>query len=109
MSFINEMICEKAEQRKALQAGYKRAVERFIDEMIREKVEQRKELQARYKRAVERSHEIRTMAIMPDQEDIRKKILARYNLEKTTLNREINDLGEEIWKLQKEREGKDNG
>lgn len=82
---------------------------RFIDQMIREKVEQRKALQARYKRAVERSHEIRTMAIMPDQEDARKIILARYNLEKTKLNREINDLGEEIWKLQKEREAKDNG
>lgn len=76
----------------------------FEAEMLKEKIERRKELQAMYKRAVERSHEIRTMAIMPDQEDIRKKILARYNAEKTKLNREINDLGEEIWKLQKEAE-----
>lgn len=76
----------------------------FEAEMLKEKIERRKELQAMYKRAVERSHEIRTMVIMPDQEDIRKKILARYNAEKTKLNREINDLGEEIWKLQKEKE-----
>ena len=79
-----------------------------IDEMIVEKTERRKELQAMYRRAVERSHEIRTMAIMPDQEGIRKQILARYNTEKTKLNREINDLGEEIWKLQKEKEAMEN-
>lgn len=76
----------------------------FEAEMLKEKIERRKELQAMYKRAVERSHEIRTRTIMPDQEDVRKKILARYNAEKTKLNREINDLGEEIWKLQKEAE-----
>lgn len=79
-----------------------------IDEMIVEKTERRKELQAMYRRAVERSHDIRTMTIMPDQEGIRKQILARYNTEKTKLNREINDLGEEIWKLQKEKEAGEN-
>lgn len=80
----------------------------IIDEQIREKTERRQELQAMYRRAVERSHEIRTMVIMSDQEGIRKQILARYNTEKTKLNREINDLGEEIWKLQKEKEAEEN-
>lgn len=76
----------------------------FRDEMIRERIEKRRELQQMYKHAADRSWEIRTKALPAEKEPVRKKILARYSVEKKVLNEQINELGDEIWRLQHEEE-----
>lgn len=77
----------------------------FLEEMIRERIEKRRELQRMYKHAAERSWEIRTKVVPAEKEPMRKKILARYSMEKKTLNEQINEQGDEIWTLQHECEG----
>ena len=76
----------------------------YREEMIRERIEKRRELQHMYKHAADRSWEIRTRVLPAEKEPIRKKILARYSVEKKVLNEQINELGDEIWKLQHEEE-----
>ena len=74
----------------------------FEEARIRELTEQRREMQRMYRRAVERYWDIKTRVIAPEKEDIRRKILNRYMLDKKTLNEGINDLGEQIWKMQRD-------
>lgn len=69
---------------------------------IRALIEKRREMQAMYQRAVERYWEIKTRVIAPEKEKIRKKILARYAIDKKTLNEDINELGERIWMMQRD-------
>lgn len=76
----------------------------MIDVQIKELIEKKRELQAMYKHAARRAQDIRTRVLPPEKESARRAILARYNTEKIALNREINDIGEELWKLQKEAE-----
>lgn len=76
----------------------------FAEQALRDKIEIRKEYQRMYKHSAERAHDIRTRVLPPEKEAVRKKILHRYTLEKKQLCEIINDLGEEIWKMQKEME-----
>ncbi|MBR6767384.1 MAG: hypothetical protein IKM02_05480 [Clostridia bacterium] len=69
---------------------------------IRELIEVKKELHRMYKHAVHRAQDIRTRVLPPEKEEVRKKILARYNLDKLVFNRQINEIGDEIWRLQHE-------
>lgn len=80
----------------------------MTDVQIRELIEKKRELQAMYRHAARRAQDIRTRVLPPENESMRRAILARYNTEKVALNREINDIGEELWKLQKEREAMNN-
>lgn len=82
----------------------------FAEQALRDKIEIRKEYQRMYKHSAERAHDIRTRVLPPEKEAVRKKILHRYTLEKRQLCEIINDLGEEIWKMQKEmEEARNNG
>ena len=81
----------------------------FAEQAIQDKIAIRREFQRMYRHSAERAHDIRTRVLPPEKEAARKKILARYNLEKKQLCEMINDLGEEIWMMQKELEGKNNG
>lgn len=82
----------------------------FAEQALRDKIEVRREYQRMYKHSAERAHDIRTRVLPPEKEAVRKKILHRYTLEKKQLCEIINDLGEEIWKMQKEmEEARNNG
>lgn len=81
----------------------------FAEQALRDKIEVRREYQRMYKHSAERAHDIRTRVLPPEKEAVRKKILHRYTLEKRQLCEIINDLGEEIWKMQKEMEARNNG
>lgn len=82
----------------------------FAEQALRDKIEIRREYQRMYKHSAERAHDIRTRVLPPEKEAVRKKILHRYTLEKKQLCEIINDLGEEIWKMQKEmEEARNNG
>lgn len=82
----------------------------FAEQALRDKIEIRREFQRMYKHSAERAHDIRTRVLPPEKEAVRKKILHRYTLEKKQLCEIINDLGEEIWKMQKEmEEARNNG
>lgn len=82
----------------------------FAEQALRDKIEIRREFQRMYKHSAERAHDIRTRVLPPEKEAVRKKILHRYTLEKRQLCEIINDLGEEIWKMQKEmEEARNNG
>ena len=82
----------------------------FAEQALRDKIEIRREFQRMYKHSAERAHDIRTRVLPPEKEAVRKKILHRYTLEKKQLCEIINDLGEEIWKMQKEmEEARENG
>ena len=74
--------------------------------IIQSKQRERRELQQRYAHAAGRKWELRTRAIIPEKEPMRRKIIKRYELECKTLVEQINDLGEEIFKLQREAESK---
>ena len=82
----------------------------FAEQALQDKIEIRREFQRMYKHSAERAHDIRTRVLPPEKEAVRKKILHRYTLEKRQLCEIINDLGEEIWKMQKEmEEARNNG
>ena len=82
----------------------------FAEQALRDKIEIRREYQRMYKHSAERAHDIRTRVLPPEKEAVRKMILHRYTLEKRQLCEIINDLGEEIWKMQKEmEEARNNG
>lgn len=73
--------------------------------IIHSKQAEQRALRQRYAHAAERKWEIRTRTVRPDREHLRRKILKRYELECKELVEQINELGEEIYKLQmKERE-----
>lgn len=72
-----------------------------IEAIIHYKQEQRRALKCRYNHAAERRREVRHRMVLPGKEGIKRKILARYDLECKTLIDQINDLGEEIYKLQR--------
>ena len=69
---------------------------------IREMIEEKKELHRMYKRAANRAQDIRTRVLPPEKEEARRQILARYHTDKLVLNRQINELGDEIWRMQHE-------
>ena len=72
-----------------------------IQAVIKSKQHEQRELRRRYAHAAERKHEVRTRGVAPDKEAMRRKILKRYELECKSLVDQINDLGEEIFKLQR--------
>lgn len=72
-----------------------------IQAVIKSKQHEQRELRRRYAHATERKHEVRTRVVPPDKEATRRKLLKRYELECKTLVERINDLGEEIFKLQR--------
>lgn len=76
-----------------------------IQAAIRSRQHEQRELRCRYAHAAERKWELRTRMLPPEKEAIRRKIIKRYELECKALVEQINELGEEIYKLQmKERE-----
>lgn len=78
-----------------------------FEAVIQSKQRERRELQRLYAHAAERKWELRTRMIAPEKEPMRRKLIKRYELECKTLCEQINELGDEIYKLQiKERESK---
>lgn len=73
-----------------------------VEMVIKDLINERREKQRMYKHAVERYWEIKTRVVAPEKEAARKRILHRYVLDKKLLNEQINTLGDEIWKLQRD-------
>ena len=70
--------------------------------MLDELKAKRKELKRKYQYAGDRHADLRTRVVIPEHEALRKKLMNRWAVEKLRLNQMINDLGVQIYNLEKE-------